>query len=259
LPGPWKRVWHARDIPRSNALARKLIRGADAVLCVSAFVHGRLEEAGVEPEKLSVVRNGIDLERFERPISKGSARSKLGVARGAFVAGCVSSLVPWKRVGLFVEAVERARAEVEMSAVVVGGVPPGARAETLPERPWLLRAGWRDDVPEILPAFDVFCAPSDREPFGRNVVEAMAAGLPVVASDSGAHGEVVEDGRSGVLFPAGDAPGLASALVKLARSEELRRSLALRAKERAKEFSVGRAAEETLAVYHRLVGRLGAS
>ncbi len=248
------RVWHARDVPRPDGLAKRLARGADAVVCVSEFVRRKLLDAGVEDTKLGVIVNGVDLSPFERPPSKESARARLDLAREGFVVGCVSSPVPWKRAGLFVEAVELARIETEMTAVVVGAAPPGAGEERLPERPWLVRAGWRDDVPEILPAFDVFCAPSDGEPFGRNVVEAMAAGLPVAASSSGAHGEVVEDGASGMLFRAGDASALASVLVRLARDPEARRVLARAARERAKKFSNERVAREMLTLYDALTG-----
>ena len=76
--------------------------------------------------------------------------------------------------------------------------------------------------------------------------------MPVVASDSGAHAELVEDGVSGVLFPAGDSRRLASGLVALARNDSLRALLARRAKERAKEFSVERVARETLRLYDSL-------
>ena len=249
LRGNWKRVWHARDVPRSKALAKELVRGADAVVCVSEFVRKKLLGSGVDGAKLIVITHGIDLSRFEHLPSRDSARARLGIARGGLVVGCVSSLVPHKRVGLFVEAVELAREEMDVTAVIVGEAPPGAKREFIPERPWLARAGWRDDVPEILPAFDVFCAPSDEEPFGRDVVEAMAAGLPVVASDSGAHADLLEDEVSGVLFPAGDARACASALMRLARNDELKSWLGRSAKERAKEFSVERVGRETLSLY----------
>src|SRR6185295_18576369 len=99
----------------------------------------------------------------------------------------------------------------------------------------------RDDVPDLLAAADVLVSPSDNEPFGRVLAEAGAAGVPVVATQSGAKEEIVEDGETGYLTPPGDAKALAEATLKLLRAPQQREAMGASARVRvAKLFGVRR-------------------
>jgi glycosyltransferase involved in cell wall biosynthesis len=111
----------------------------------------------------------------------------------------------------------------------------------------------REDVAALLAAFDVLAFPSDHEPFGMAVLEAMAAGCPVVASDSGGPREILEDGRGGVLVPTGDAPALASALLRVLADPALAGRLAEEAQQRVRaEFHRERYARDIQELYARL-------
>jgi glycosyltransferase involved in cell wall biosynthesis len=110
--------------------------------------------------------------------------------------------------------------------------------------------GARDDVPELLHAMDVFVMPSLEEAFGIAVVEAMACGLPVVATNVGGLPEVVADKNTGLLVPPRDAGALASAVVKLANDESLRRAFGERGRARAEErFALAQTARQWKTVF----------
>jgi glycosyltransferase involved in cell wall biosynthesis len=180
------------------------------------------------------------------PAPKGSG----GGEEGGFVVGTVSRLSPEKGVEFFVEATnEIAKVMPNARFWIVGDGPLRGELER--------RAGdavhflgARDDVPELLHAMDVFVMPSLEEAFGIAVVEAMACGLPVVATNVGGLPEVVADKNTGLLVPPRDAGALASAVVKLANDESLRRAFGERGRARAEErFALAQTARQWKTVF----------
>lgn len=110
----------------------------------------------------------------------------------------------------------------------------------------------RDDVAPVLAALDVLVCPSDHEPFGMVVLEALAAGRPVVASDTGGPSEILEDGKSGLLFRTGDPDALAAALFRVLDDPALARSLVEAGRSRVRDaFDRSRYAREMQEVYER--------
>ena len=195
--------------------------------------------------------------------------------QASLVAGSAGTFVPWKRHEDFIRAFA-ALAEEETTLAARGGTVDLANTvlsravlfgddiflehgryafdlkkqadELLGSR--FLFTGWRSDVPLVMPALDVFVSASDGEPFGRAIVEAMAAGVPVIVTDSGGKAEIVEDGVSGVLVPQGDVAALAEAMGSLMRDPQRRERMGEAARERAKSsFSVERVARELMAVW----------
>jgi len=274
-------VWHARDMIRLGPLAGHEQRNATAVVAISEAVRAHLLREGTPGDKVRVVMNGVDLAPFEeQPPGTGAsareaARSELGLDQGAFVAGSAGAFVPWKRHEDFVRAFA-ALAEGEVVAAARDGTVEVAKL--LPSRAVLfgddlfgengryafelrkladellgarfLFTGWRPDVPRMLPALDVFVSPSDGEPFGRVIVEAMAAGVPVIATDSGGKSEIVEDGVTGIIVPQGDVAALAEAMESLMRDPPRRAALGEAARARAhSDFSADRVASEVMTVW----------
>jgi glycosyltransferase involved in cell wall biosynthesis len=217
------------------------------------------------------------------------ARRELGLAGDAFVVGTAGAFVPWKKHEDFVRAFGRL-AGMEMTDLADGPDGPGSEGvdirEMVPARGVVFGAdllgdhgryeydlkcladelagerilfpGWREGIAGLLPALDVFVSASEGEPFGRVIVEAMAAGLPVVATDSGGKREIVEDGKTGVLVPQGDADAMAKALDGLRRDRDRRATLGLAARRAAFEkFNVERVAREVEAVYEEVLGGEG--
>ena len=106
-------------------------------------------------------------------------------------------------------------------------------AERLSVMDRLRFCGYREDVPELLACMDVVVHPSETESFGRAIAEAMACGKPVVGFDVGAVGELIDDGRTGILVPPFDPDGLARAVVRLLRDDALRAGMGRAAREKA--------------------------
>ena len=114
--------------------------------------------------------------------------------------------------------------------------------------------GFREDVVGELERFDVLVHASViPEPFGQVVTEGLAAGLPVLAAAAGGPAEIIENGKTGILYPPGDADALAEGLVRLARDAELRRRLGDAAREKARDFDPELIASEVMRVYEQVL------
>ena len=189
-----------------------------------------------------VVPLGIDLDRF------GSARPALEKQRP--LVGTVARLAPQKDHRTLVEA---ARLVPEAEFVLVGDGELREELERLAEGLPVRFLGARDDVPELLASFDVFALPSLYEGLCLAVIEAQAAGVPVVATPVGGIRETVVDGETGLLVPPGDPPALARAIRRLLEDRPAAEAMATEARRRVRErFSIDRMVEETLALYEGL-------
>ncbi len=114
--------------------------------------------------------------------------------------------------------------------------------------------GFREDVPSIMKALDVFVMPSHMEGLGTSVLDAMAAGAPVVGTEAGGMTEMLEHGKNGLVCPVRDSKALAAAIIELLEDREKARRLAARAREDVKErFSREAMVEGTLGVYRDLL------
>lgn len=190
-----------------------------------------VEEEGLPPERLTVIHNGIDPDRFrpsESPAQRRAVREELGLPVEATVAAVVAALRPEKNHELLLEAAATpSLRELHLAFVGEGRREPALRA-TARERGLDERVHWlgvRDDVDRLLPALDILVLPSHPkvETFPLCVLEAMGAGLPVVATQVGSLDEMVVDGSTGRLVSPGDAEALSGALRELLGDEALRR------------------------------------
>jgi len=201
----------------------------------------------VNPKKIKVIYNGIEQKRFDEKLSKGEARNILGLPHKGVIIGTLGRLTEQKGHRYLIEAGSNLG---DTYIVIVGD---GPLAGELREQAGRLKIncifpGRLDykQVPVFLRAVDIFCFPSLWEGFSIALIEAMAAGLPVVASDIPPHREVVGD--AGMLVPVKDAARLAETLGRLIEEPSLRMTLGGRARERAKVFSI----ENTVKAYEDL-------
>jgi glycosyltransferase involved in cell wall biosynthesis len=178
-------------------------------------------EHGLAPDgKVRVISGGFDARQFAKLPTRSQARAALGLPVEGVVIGTVSCMKPGKRVGDFVEVCKQVRSAIpNMTAVVVGDGELRQEIQRqighggLEESIRLL--GWRRDVPAIMAALDVFVLMSAHEGLGLVVLEAMAAGVPVVATRVDGCIEIIEKTRAGVLIGRGDIEGGTAAVVRL--------------------------------------------
>ena len=216
---------------------------------------------------VSVIPNGVDLERFQPDAQAVVVRDRLGLAGPRPWIGTVGRLQPWKGHHRFLEVAAQLKARVpDARFLVVGGqvftADPGypADLQRQADRAGLAGAvhfaGHQADVGPWLAAMDVFVHCAEAEPFGRVVVEAMAAGRPVVAFADGGVPEIVADGETGRLVPAGDEAAMAAAVAALVADPDAARALGQAGRRRAEvRFGAPGHARAIEAVYAELLGR----
>lgn len=247
--------------PRDGLLDRLLAAGSELILHNSA--RGRrahLARTGeAAPSRHRLLPNGVDTERFRPdPAARQRLRSELGVPATAPVVVMVARLHPVKDPALFLAVGRQVRQtlpEARFWLVGDGPLAPALREE-LAARPdpglWL--AGERSDIPALLAAADLAVLTSRSEGLSNTILEAMAAGLPVLATDVGGNRELVADGSNGRLVSTRDPGAIAGNVVQLLQNQALAASFGERGRRRAvDEFSLQQLVGRSLAVYERLI------
>jgi glycosyltransferase involved in cell wall biosynthesis len=256
LPESIRRVWHVRDF-RSDPLDIWLAPRFDRLIavCTAAAANRFPFET---PERVIVVPNAVPAHR--PGVDREAVRRQLGLASDEFLLLAAGRVEPQKGARDLVEALARLdRDGVEARALLAGEIDPreADRIRRLAER---RRVGWRlkllgrrDDLPELMAAADLLVHPSWYEAAPRVVLEAMAAGLPVIATSVGGVPEILDG--CGVLVPERDPDALARAIAALRQDPERRRYLAERACERhQRSYSPDRHLDVMVEIYDVLLG-----
>ncbi|MCU0962625.1 MAG: glycosyltransferase [Pirellulaceae bacterium] len=221
--------------------------------CVSRTLEQWLVDAVRVSRPVTRITNGVDTDLY-RPGSGAAARAELGVDSGAFVVGVIGRLDPIKDHDTLLAAHRRLRAALPGAVVLVVGDGP-ERPRLMASAPQGVRfLGNRSDIPALLRALDVFVLPSINEGISNTILEAMASGVPVVASRVGGSPELVEDGVTGRLFPVGDIDALTVLLQAYAASPELAARHGTLGRRRAEQdFSI----DTMVMAYRRVWDRVG--
>jgi glycosyltransferase involved in cell wall biosynthesis len=237
-------IGHSGDVhairrsPFRKLMARAVIRSADRVGFVSEQLKSEFEDAlgptlaATYSARLTITPMGVDPECFQSRRERDSVREKLGLDR--FTVLFLGRLVPIKGADLLIEALAGRQ---EMQIVIAGDGPQRERLERAAfaagVNAWFLGEVNQEMRADLFAACDVLAVTSRELGDGRHegiplvVIEAMAAGLPVVAADTGAIGEIVRDGETGLLAPSQERPSLYDAISKIAEDEVLRQRLKL--------------------------------
>ena len=251
--------------PMQLRLQRYVCRLAHRVLVNADAVKRWLAEDGVPASRISVIPNGIDLSRFETPANPAEIRRSLGVPEQAKLVAVVSRLHPLKGIEDFLEAaIVIAGRYPDVYFLVVGEPSPvndRTYLDTLIERAKqtglerrVIFTGLRSDVPALLSAVDVSVMPSLNEALSNVLLESMAAGAPVVATDVGGTTEALKDGYSGLVIPPAKPAAMAAAIDQLLSNPPLARELGASARRTiADRFSLDRMVAATAEVYEDLL------
>jgi glycosyltransferase involved in cell wall biosynthesis len=254
--------WHgfSRFNRKRRFICRVLGRFTDLSLAVSRGVRDYLvAQGGLDPAKVRVVANGVDVAAIEAARPGKVVRRELGLPAGVPVIGLVGRLDHWGKghKELF-EAMAPLMERHPVQALIVGGGRRIDEVRALAASLGLAGAvhflGERSDVPDLLNAMDIFVLPSYSEGLSLALLEAMAAGKPVVATAVGGTPEVVTEGDNGLLIPTRDAGALAGALERLLGAPDFAKQLGQNARAHVREhFSLDRLGREINEIYEELV------
>lgn len=241
-------------------LIRRANRLLDRIIVVSNMSRRTyIESYEADPSRILTIHNGVDLSRFTREPGSGAPLTDLGLEVGDSVAVVIGRLCAGKGHETALAAAPAICEKVPRFKLLIVGSGPlqeelKRQAQERGVADAVVFAGFRGDVPALLAACDLLMLPSDAESLPLSVLEAMAAGLPVVATDVGGISEAVDDGTTGVLVAPGDPAALAAAAVGVLASPQ--RSLEMGRAGRAKvegEFSVGRCIRSVISLYEELL------
>jgi glycosyltransferase involved in cell wall biosynthesis len=273
-------VVHIRDClpagPLTSATMRLIAATATTVVANSHYT-GECMRSAAPGASVEVVYNPVDLARFDPArIDPADARARLlrelgGLPERRLLLGLVAQISPWKGQETAIEALRLlVRDGVDAQLLLIGSAKFVSRATRYDNEGYVaeLRArvarsgledrvswlGEREDVPALMRALDMLLLPSREEPFGRTLIEAMALGVPVLATNVGGPSEIIENGREGYLLSPSEPDAWAQAIRTVAESPELRGALGLAGRRRVEQaFTVERHVAAMLSVYERAI------
>jgi glycosyltransferase involved in cell wall biosynthesis len=254
-------VVHVKGFEKYGARERFAARHVGAVVCMTEAVREHCRRGGIEPRRMEVIYDALAPEHFRPSRERAEMRRSLGLDADEVAFGIVGGIQEWKGQRLVIDAFARLRrSRPQARCLVVGGVHRAGQ-QYFRELEDAVRdlglgeavsfTGFRSDVPDVVNALDVLVHASVRpEPFGRVLLEAMLLGKPVVGAAAGGVPEFVDAGRTGLLFPPGDAEALAARMGELAGDDALRERLGAEARREALErFSLRRHVDTLTSLY----------
>lgn len=235
---------HGRHVPDRRRPKRVMfnqvsLRWTCRVTAVCGYVKRLLvENEGIPADRIQVIYNGVDASRFACAIDGSWVRSALGIGASDRVVVCVARFHPVKDHATLLRGFARVAARIPTARLLLVGTGPEESslrvlAGTLGIAPRVMFVGIRRDVPEILAASDVFAMTSLSEGTSVTLLEAMLSRRPVVVTRVGGNPEIVDDGRTGLLVPQGDADAVGDALVALLMDPGRREAMGRAGRERA--------------------------
>jgi len=256
-------IWEERY---KRLIGRWLARSTDCVIANSEAVRRYLlHRGGLAPDKVVTIYNGVNFERFHAPCDPQVRRQELGIPEDSVLAGVVARVEPAKDHATLLQSMSLIRDRApKLHLVVVGG---GSEEERLRRMARELAiadrvhfTGFRTDAAEWLQSVDFSVLSSVKEGLSNSVIESMAAGRSVAATDVGGNAEVILPEETGLLVPARDATGLADALARLANSADLRERLGRAGQARVESvFAVAPMVAHTERLYQSLAERMRAA
>lgn len=231
----------------------------DRVITISQGIYQVLSREGVAPEKLICVRSAVSPQAFARNCNREWFCETLQLAGGELTLGVIAQLIPRKGHRYLLQALPELLEEFPALRVLFFGQGPEqtrlkAQVDELGLNDKVTFAGFRSDLPQILPCLDLVVHPALMEGLGIALLQAAGAGVPIVAVAAGGMPEVVRDGINGLLVPPADNRALAAAIRRLLADPPLRQRMGAAGRELVlQEFSIERMVAGNLQVYRELM------
>lgn len=233
-------------------------RMLDHIVCISEKIKQVLVRDGVSEHKLSVIKSGVDLHKFDHVSPPDNFRQVWNVPDDAILVGTVAAFAGHKDYPNFLKAASLAAKVnplLRFMAVGDGSLLPSMRqseyAQELADR--LTFAGFQINIGAFLKSFDIFVLASKLEGLGTSVLDAMAVGLPVIATQAGGIPEMIEDRKDGLLVQTGDARSLADAILYLADHPEIAQCLGSNAQKAVQAFDINHTVDAYIDLYTQLL------
>jgi glycosyltransferase involved in cell wall biosynthesis len=250
------------DRLRTRWLGRLAGRYSKRFFCLSQDMAAAVKAYHiVPPGKVRVILNGIDTTCFQKPEDTSNLREELGIPVSAPVIGTVSRLTPVKRHDVLLRAFAQVRQQMEEAhLLIVGAGPLMADLASLAAEFGVDRVthflGYQPEPQRYLHLIDIFALTSVSEGIPQALLEASSAGIPAVASQVGGVPEVIDHGRTGLLFPSGDVNALTRGIITLLKDREMARRIGGAARERVESlFHIRRMAADYHSQFLELLGR----
>lgn len=249
------------DNPVRHNFVSKLKYGplCDHIIAISDGVSNALTEGRVDPSKITRVHSAIDAKRYQVEGVQSSIRSELGIGGKTNIIAIIAQLIDRKGHRFLFQAAPKILEEFPDTVFLVLGEGRLEKelhdlAESLGIRDKVVFAGFRDDIPEILSVVTLLVHPAIMEGLGVSILQAMSAGVPVIATNVGGIPEAVRHDVSGILIPPRDSDAISSAVKRLLSSPDLRASMGTASRRIVEsEFSVDGMVEGVLTVYRSIL------
>jgi len=232
------------------ALDRLFLRKFDQVIAVSEGIKGKLIESGISSQKVTIIQNGISMNRFDIGQSGKDIRKELGIANGSAVVGTVGRLSSEKGHRILLMAAKTILEQVPGTLfIIVGDGPLKSKLQQEFNSSGIVFTGIRNDVPDLYRAMDLFVLPSFTEGFPMVLLEAMASKLPIVATRVGEVPSLINR-ENGILVEPGDVEGIKQAVVYFLRNRSIAKGMGQKGYQRVRDhFSSERMAGDYMDVY----------
>jgi glycosyltransferase involved in cell wall biosynthesis len=259
-------IAHVRGDQQGSLLMHSMFKLPDFFIAVSRWVSESIGRIGVPEQRRTYIYDGIELDKLDLQADGQAFRMRFGIGDDAFVVGLVGLLIPWKGQTLFLHAVQRLASEMPAAVfAIVGGTPDDfkyfeAVLRDLAGRPVLKgRVVFTGHVGNMAQVYNglsvVVSASTSPEPLGTMIIEAMTLARPIIAPDHGGAVEMIDNGKTGLLFKPGDADDLAAKIRTLYRDPELCQSLGRSARTHALEvFAIREHVKLVEQVYDSVLG-----
>lgn len=248
------------DNPEPGWILGGKYRLFDAVIAISEAIRRILIQGGIPEEKVFCVHSALDPTPFQGPCPRAEFLQEFNFSEGLRFVGMAAQFIPRKGHETLLDAVPSILKDHPTTRFLLFG--RGPLREQLAERvrkmglaESVLLPGFRTDLPKILPCLDLLVHPASMEGLGITLLQASAAGVPIVASGAGGIPEAVAHGETGLLVEPGDSAGLAEAVNSLLADPEKAGNMGAEGRRRIRDlFSVERMVEGNLAVYRAVLG-----
>ena len=256
-----KVIWTAHLMAENKGIIRffnKIFsKFVDRIICVSKAVEASLINEGISPNKTQVIYNGVDTNYF-KPMEDNSIRDRLSIEDDTLLLATISRFNREKGHDFLIEGIKELKTYISnFKALLVGEgeeqdfIKEKVKRYNLEEQVAFL--GYREDIPQILSAIDIYVSPSENEAISFSIIEALSCGKPVVATEVGGVPEIFNKGNCGILIPFGDTKTFAKAIIDLYNNNREYELIKSNSRDIVKKnFSQSNMLDETYNLYRRL-------